>query len=373
MKTKHDVMPSISFVQTSCMMALNNLLSVLTGWNPIIPDRRHSDPSSQSTIALRLSVDGSASALKTLVSNLRNLDPDMVESHLSDSESDLTRELDARIQSSSAFLKPPDAALARALVSLLSHFNRLSGIRLSAKSEHTRIPGLRPCDLVDPTGRDDVFDMLKQRLTEFQLERINTTDSMQPGSSPVLAIESALLWSRIDEDLENVLSMCKERVDGLPRFPSYDHLPPQYDQADYDFDTPPQYELGSMAPAGESKSSMAQSESSSHSATQNEKTRLDLESISVAIDRLYRVTPQLHDQRVELKGSKIEQLNKARLEGGTSFSPPSSEQRRKDISELETILEMIEKASDRKLSGQTVSIDAGTSKRLEKSRIRDQE
>jgi hypothetical protein len=91
----------------------------------------------------------------------------------------------------------------------------------------------------------------------------------------------------------------------------------------------------------------------------------------MAIDRLYMVTPQLHNQRVELKTSKVEEMEKARRAGTRQKSAVSEgKQRERDVEELEGILDLIE-ASDRKMTDQSVILDGGMKARLEKVRQRD--
>ncbi len=84
----------------------------------------------------------------------------------------------------------------------------------------------------------------------------------------------------------------------------------------------------------------------------------------MAIDRLYLVAPQLHNQRVELKSSKREQMEKARTQG-------KGKQKENDVGELENIIKLINKASERSLTDQSVILDGGMKARLEKLRQRD--
>jgi hypothetical protein len=145
-----------------------------------------------------------------------------------------------------------------------------------------------------------------------------------------------------------------------------EHLPPQYDVADYDPETLPQYESGPTRSANDDSKSK---QNVAHSPTVgNEKMRLDLEAVAMAIDRLYLVAPQLHNQRVELKSSKLAQMEKARRDG-TSVS--RGKQKENDIRDLENILELIGKASERSLMDQSFVLDGGMKTRLERARQRD--
>ncbi len=343
-------------------MTLNNLLSMPSRWNPIVPDRRHSMPTAPHAASTSTEAESSSSALQTLLSNLRTRDgPDlMVEIASSDSDSDLLRELNTRIDSLSSSLDTGDARLAKSLVSLLSHLNRLSSLH---SPQRLGIP--QSWASVDSLTTDNIYDTLKRQLSDLQVER--KRDILPPGSPPVLAVETALLWSKIDEELESVVAICKERT-GM----GMEHLPPQYDRADYEFDTPPEYDYQSRVSLDTSKSHPVQA---THSPTlpnspMNEKMRLDFEAVTMAIDRLYLVAPQLHNQRVELKSSKLAQMEKARREGSQSVS--RGKQKQNDVQELENIFEMLGRATDRTLKDQSVIIEGGMKTRFERARQRDE-
>ncbi|KAF5356992.1 hypothetical protein D9756_006650 [Leucocoprinus leucothites] len=378
----YNLLPSISYVQKSCIMALNDLLSAPTHWSPIVPDRRHSMPSNpQSSTSQQPESNSSSSALQTLVLNLRQQQAqgDMVETPDSSSDSELFLELRLRVDSLSMELSPRDAMLAQALVSLLTHFNRLSIIY--ATSHHSVDRSLNQDlpdnpELLPPV---DLFDTLKQQLSDLQVERLTSQAELLPkGASPVLAVESALLWTRIDEELETVASLCRERTENLPRF-SVDHLPPQYDEAGYDTcENPPDYDLDSSPSFDVPKTKAPPTQQTQlNTRLTDEKMRMDLEAVTMAIDRLYMVAPQLHNQRVELKSSKLAELERARQEGGSSdpgrFAAQSGKQKERDTRELEDILDLLGKASERSLRDQAVIIEGGMQGRLEKARQRDLE
>jgi ubiquitin-protein ligase E3 D len=355
-------MPSIVYVQKSCLMTLNNLLSTQAKWNPILPERRHSMPSTQAV------PQPDTSALQTLLSNVRNRNssdqPTEIDPSLSNTE--LIDELRSRVDSLAASLSPRDAHLARALVSLLSHFSSLSVIQSSSKD-----PQAGPSSPTELSPSADVFDVLKRQLSDLQVERKSKADRVSAGSPPVLTVEIALLWSKIDEELEMVLSLCKERTEGLPRL-SMDHQPPQYDLADYEYDdTPPEYEHASI----ESSDTKGRHSFGISPTSPTEKMRLDLEAVTMAIDRLYLVAPQLHNQRVELKTAKVEEMEKARRAGagvrGQASAVSEGKRRERDVEELEGILDMIGKASDRKMTDQSVVLDGGMKARMERVRERD--
>jgi hypothetical protein len=225
-----------------------------------------------------------------------------------------------------------------------------------------------------------MIDTLKKQVSNLQTERLSQQELPARGATPVLAVETALLWLRIDEDLERVVAMCKERTEGHDLLRStLDRLPPQYDQADYHFDTPPEYDPGTRPPNDELKTQHTHTSRPSD-CPMNEKMRLDLEAVTMAIDRLYIVAPQLQNQRVELKSAKLKQMEKASREGASSRSSVSqsvSKEKQKedlepkDIKELDNIFQLLDQAGERSLKDQTVILDGGMQARLEKAKLRD--
>ena len=297
----------------------------------------------------------------------------MVESH---SESDLLKELRMRVESLTDVLDPEDAQLALTIISLLAHFNRLAAIEFTASPLDRGVDVCASRDQVEltGTGSHDLFDTLKRQLSDLQIQRSSQPETS--GGPPVLVVEKALLWSRIDEELEQVVSMCKERTEFLPLFT--DHLPPQYDPADYLMDEkPPEYQPASHSPVDDNDSKSRSMPSSSTTALLNEKTRLDLEAVTMAIDRLYMVAPQLHSQRAELRSAKRVQLEKAgRLRGQTlsgALQRPrtASKQKEPEDKELDSLVDLLAKAHGRKLLEQSVVLEGGLDARLEISRLRD--
>lgn len=348
-------------------MTLNTLLSGSTEWKSIVPDRRHSMPSSPATSSTH---QLEANALETLVTNLRTqqtTSEEMVEMHQATAEAELARELRERVHSLSPTLSPHDAALANSLATILTYFDRLSSLHASNPtpinaSTSTNTP--RNADAPPPI---DMYDALTRQLNELQFERLTQGSS---GAS----LEMAILWSQIDRELESIVSMCKERTERLPRF-YQENLPPQYDYDQdtlYDFDSPPEYD-GTGRPSldkskhREDNHHLERLSSAASSRISDEKMRLDLEGIAMAIDRLYLVAPQLHNQRVELKSSKLAQLEKARKEG--SLSSRKGKEREKQ--ELENIIGMLGKASERKLIDQSVVLEDGMQGLLEKAKMKD--
>ncbi|KAJ7754562.1 HECT-like ubiquitin-conjugating enzyme-binding-domain-containing protein [Mycena metata] len=363
-----ELIPSIAYVEKTLLMTLNNLLSGPTPWNPIVPDRRHSMPTTPVTSTSAQNEFQSSSALQTLVSNLRTRDPPnvMLEIH-GNTDAALLHELRNRVDEMSDTLEPSDAHLAESIVALLSHFNRLSAI-YSTDQGVRKTPSEDTDEPLYPPG--DLFNTLKRQLSDLQVERLSTQqDPLPPNTPPVVAVEKALLWSKIDEELETVVAMCKDRSE------RFEHLPPQYDVADYEPEHPPQYDTASIRSARDDSKSKHNGLHSPTLAGGNEKMRMDLEAVAMAIDRLYLVAPQLHNQRVELKSSKLAQMEKARRQGSalsaSAVARGKQKQKDDDTRDLENILELIGKASERTLTNQSVILDGGMKTRLERARQRD--
>ncbi|KIM47082.1 hypothetical protein M413DRAFT_440615 [Hebeloma cylindrosporum] len=357
--TLKDLMPSIVSVQKSCLMTLNNLLSEPGQWSPIVPDRRHSMPSSPTRSASFEMERSSTSALQTLVTNLRNheANTEMIEARETNSDAELLRELQNHVETISSSLSERDATLAKTLVSLLSDLNRLSDIQTNISYlPHPTFNG-ETSSILDLPPPVDLYDTLTRQLSEFQGERLaSQAGILSPGISPFLGVETTLLWSRIDSELDNVVALCKQRTENLPVFP-HDPLPPQYDVDD----DPPDYDIHSRISLDDEKVKAGHSQLR----TGDEKMRMDLEAVAMAIDRLYLVAPQLHNQRVELKSTKLAQMEKASRE---TLVQSKGKGKERDIRDLENLLDLIGKSSERTLQGQSVVLDGSMQTRFERAR-----
>lgn len=346
-------------------MALNNLLSVPVRWKTIVPDRRHSMPNSPQSSS-QAEEESSSSALHTLVSNLRSrCTEEMIQASPSESDADLIQELRTRVEEISSSLASSDVELVRVLISLLSHLHRLS-VLVNPSSPSQITPSSSSWNVAEPNDSTNLFDNLKRQLSDFQVERLTTRQDVVPrGSKPVLAVEAALLWEQIDQELDRVVSMCKERTDYL-----------SCDPPDYEYDTLPVYDHESRSSIDDydqkSRNQLSQSPVIP-GGQMSEKRKLDLEAVTMAIDRLYLVAPQLHNQRVELKSTKVAQMEKARSQGSvtTSRSAGKQKERERDVKDLENMLELINKASGRSLTDQSVILNDGMKMRLERARQRD--
>lgn len=365
-------------------MALNNLFSGILSddnWRPIVPPRRHSLPSFEAPT----SVISDSTPLYTLVSNLRLQRASDTMIQASDEPEALLRELGQHVEHYSVLMDTKDARMARLLVSLLQFSARLAQLAPA------------PASLLPPNGLVvsqnlsdiDVYDNLSRQASSIQL-RLH--DSMPAGSvqgSSVSATERAMVWAQVDHILGDIQNLCHQRA--LPSLtPSpyyaeeYDrNLPPEYDHGDYQAN-PPVYEtpdepFAHLAPTKE-KSSDEQSlrqgaPSHRESMISSEKLKLDLDSVLMAIDRLYIVAPQLSNQRVELKGRKLEQMEFARVAGAIEklvdsgrlddqravYRPTPAlskgKQRLEDQRDLDNLMSLIGQAASRTMDSQTFYVD----------------
>ncbi|KZT24895.1 hypothetical protein NEOLEDRAFT_1134599 [Neolentinus lepideus HHB14362 ss-1] len=376
-----EILPSIAYVQKSCVVTLNTLLSTTTDWQAIVPDRRHSlPPSPYASTAAQVDSTQPSSALHTLVSNLRHrqgLD-DMLETRNWNNSAELIRELQDHVIRLESTLDANDAQLVHALVSLLAHFDRLSSI--IARGFPSSLGAGPSSRALQVPSVFDPIDTLRRQVSDLQIERLYSSDNLESKLPPVLAVETGLLWSRIDLELETVQALCRRRAELA--LIDHDHLPPEYDPGEYEAERPPLYydaDSSSLVDRASLKS-VHEPMASATTLTSglSEKMRMDLEAITMAIDRLYLVAPQLHNQRVELKKSKLEQLERARLAGPSSSSKSSpivreGKKKERDVRELDNMLELIGKASNRRLADQSVILEGSMEQKFEKARQKDQE
>ena len=351
-------MPSITLVQASVLTTLSDILSpFFPQQHPFISGQAQSvltQPSSSQAVSS--SPSSPTAALRSLIANLHHsesLNSEMIQVSPSDDDTALLRELSRYVEALIPLLQTKDAQLVHALVSLLTDLDRLSMLGVSSSSKD--VPVL---DHDVPTPNSGNLDSLARQLSEFQLQHHDQPD-LERSLPPVIAVEKALLWVRIDENLETVLNLCHIREEERSQQSPSD--PPQYDLLSHDGhdgELPPNYDLEPDLYGSDTKTVA----SVSYRMSIDEKMRLDLDEVTTAIDRLYRVAPQLHNQRVELKRSKLEELEIARA---TQASSGKQKER-----ELERIFDMIGRASERKLVQQTVIL-GDMDARTERLRLRD--
>jgi len=313
-----------------------------------------------------------ATALGILISNLRAQagEEGMVEVPSSTDEISLLTELQYRVQrlARTSALSTVDSQLATSLVSLLTHLARLSTVEPSALEAFDPIPLHSLEDSHDP------YDTLSRQVNDLQARRGEASPDM--AASSLRTMERTLLWDQIDRDLEAVSRLCRGRMQdpfgdaaAIPTVRSSSPLPPEYDPADYEL---PQYEYAKSFVDEENPRSKTGEPrtSTSHIPGLSEKMRMDLDAVTSAINRLYLVAPQLHNQRVELKQRKVEELERAR-----HARPRNAEGKGKgkdrDAQELDTLLGMIGKASARRMNDQAVVVSEEMRMRMELARQKD--
>lgn len=308
----------------------------------------------------------SYSALETLVMNLRNHDGGEIPHKAQDDHTALLEELRDRVDALAPAMNRQDALFAQVIVSLLLDLGQLPAASFPFDSA-PQASSSTSLGLIAGQSAE-LFTTLKQQLFDLQSERKAEEDNFSP-QSPIQIVQSALLWSRIDCQLETVAALCRDRADSH-RSPSLDHLPPQYDHADHDFETPPDYDAEYQSNFEKADVQLPQSMPSP--SISNEKLRMDFDSVTMAIERLYLAAPQLHNQRVELKSSKLAQMERARLEGPHHGQSSTAKGKQKahdqDMRDLDHMLDLIGRASDRRMTDQSVVMDSRQVTRLEQAK-----
>jgi hypothetical protein len=347
-------MPSITRVQASVLTTLSDILSPFSPQqHPFSLGQAQSVLTQPSSSRTAPSSSSPTAALRSLVANLRHsesLNSEMIQVSPSDDDTSLLGELSTYVEALIPLSHSQDAQLVHALVSLLTDLNRLSTLGVSSSSKD--VPVLDRDVSIPNSGN---LDSLARQLSEFQLQHHDRPE-LESSLPPVIAVEKALLWVRIDENLETVLNLCHHREEDRPQHSPSD--PPQYDLLSHDGELPPNYDPDPELFGSDTKSVA----SLPYRMSIDEKMRLDLDEVTTAIDRLYRVAPQLHNQRVELKRSKLEELEIARAAQASSGKQKERE--------LEHIVDMIGRASERKLVQQTVIL-GDMDARIERLRQRD--
>ncbi|KAL7416578.1 HECT-like ubiquitin-conjugating enzyme-binding-domain-containing protein [Mrakia frigida] len=180
-------------------------------------------------------------------------------------------------------------------------------------------------------------------------------------------------------------------ISSLEPPPSLDgHLPPGYDEGESDpflddqhAPIPPTYPHEER-PSFEDHDDYARdktsysstnllSSSTNDESSSEEKMRLDLDSVTAAISRLYTVAPQLGDQRVELNDRKRDEMDLARMVGRGKMTDQVAESKGKQREEtkeqeLGQIWERIEQAHGRRLNGQEAEMRPSGSASAKKER-----
>jgi hypothetical protein len=283
------------------------------------------------------------------------------------------------------FLPAKDRQIATSLMDLLSCIDRLLSTSPGSTAASTPVR-LRGSSSID--HMENLYDTLQQDASSF---RSGSKPAIEASSAlrEVEKAEQDLLWGRIEDLLEQVSAVCKSPAerplshDSLP-VPQYEASLSEYSLSDLpvyssdkrlsnDLAFPPEYKLDEKAALGASVNSR-------FSAATDEKRQIELEGISEAIERLYSVSPQLANQRVDpgrtdrkqiremqlarLTGA-IERLSKGRLEDQRAILPTLAPNRNKgkqkseSISkqeELDQLLEAIGKGANADMTNQRVAL-----------------
>ncbi|KAG6377492.1 HECT-like ubiquitin-conjugating enzyme-binding-domain-containing protein [Boletus reticuloceps] len=252
-----------------------------------------------------------------------------------------------------------------------------------------------------PTSPYATIASLQRQLSSLQPAVASTSSGSRP--TPAESVQSALLWARIDEQLEIVVSLCRARALSSPPHhgmtepspfglvvhpseshnsnndrPSFDDALPPYDSDchHYSNERPPSYIAegypfaSSKGKPNDEKSLLEQYPPEKVSSRVSTSTfpadtgmtterdhamssnSLDLDAITHAIERLYVVAPQLANQRVELRREKLMQMEKAKQGKGKARTLA-------DIAdpELDKMLDLLGRASAREIPDQSVVVD----------------
>ncbi|GAA5893750.1 hypothetical protein JCM5296_001124 [Sporobolomyces johnsonii] len=331
----------------------------------------------------------------------------------------LLDELQSRIEVVAPDLPPLDAELARSLGSLLSCIERLASMARSGGS--LSVSAERTAEQDSPNLEAAVFQSSRDQRA--------AADSVAGALREVEQAERDLLWGRVDDLSERVRLLSRQRAEALreeeaeattpdvnekddaepwmPRsrdvafdvaslsdLPTYSHdhdpahhpahLPPAYytdfsaldEKERIDWDVKPPLSPSVDQHASSSSLARPMTRSRKISSVNTEKMQRDLDSVSQAIERLYLVSPQLANQRVEPDrrlvrerqlaklGNAIERLSQGRFEDQRAIPSPlvdepesQIERRQKDQAMLDRLIDQIDRAASRTLTDQRVELN----------------
>ncbi|KAF8137420.1 HECT-like ubiquitin-conjugating enzyme-binding-domain-containing protein [Boletus edulis] len=398
---QNDIQASVTAVHHTCLMTLANILSLSSPITGPANDSEHpNDPNIPLTQVL------AESPLSCLVHALRARCgyPHTVDHP--PSEAALLSQLHDLVDAIVPSLRRQDAHPAQAIVALLLDLEQLPAslaltsaqlVSQTDPSQHSENGSGPP---PPPTSPYATIASLQRQLSSLQPAVASTSSGSRP--TPAESVQSALLWARIDEQLEIVVALCRARASSLPQRgmtepspfglvihpseshnsnndrPSFDDALPPYDSDchRYSNDRPPSYIAegypfaSSTGQLNDEKSSLEQyppekvsfrvststfpadtgmTTEHDHAMSSNS---LDLDAITHAIERLYVVAPQLANQRVELRREKLVQMEKAKQGKGKARTLA-------DIAdpELDKMLDLLGRASAREIPDQSVVID----------------
>ncbi|KAF0383477.1 hypothetical protein F8M41_011727 [Gigaspora margarita] len=277
-----------------------------------------------------------------------------------------------QLNSSSSVILSDDYSLACTLAALLGYLYRILELcdsKNSGSSFESELPNTVQTseEILQPIS-EDIYSTLHKEVKNLQNQRAslnlhnNVTD------------ERLATWNEIDRLMEIIAGLCRERSNNDPP-PKYSH-----DLTEGDNETvidPPKY------PSVIRNLNITKD---------NEKTKLDLDNVISAIDRVYCVAPQLNNQRVELSPRQKKKLTAATLSSVIQkLSSGRLEEQRADSSSiikyqtLNRLVDQINKAAERSFVDQRVELSPrqirqhevaklnGIIERLEKNRMTNQD
>ena len=384
---QNDIQTSVATVHHSCLMTLTGILS-----SPLAITE-HPDDSEQTDGGAAIPLDQvlAESPLSCLVHALRarNGHPDRPDRPLS--EDALLSQLHDLVDAVAPSLDRRDAHLAQAIVALLLDLEELPASLALTSAQF--VSQSDPCQDNEngssPSARYpySTIASLQRQLSSLQPSVASTSSGSRP--TPVESVRTALLWARIDEQLGNIVSLCKARASSPPQHepsgsqnwnrPSCDDtLPPEYDAEyhRYSYDRPPsyvaeghlyasleekptdeehlvdQYPPEKASPRASTSALLLDMEITAERDRSMSSNSLDLDAITHAIERLYLVAPQLANQRVELRREKVVQMEQAKQgKGKTSTLADAADP------ELDKMLDLLGRASAREIPDQRAVID----------------
>ncbi|GAA5966092.1 hypothetical protein JCM3765_002602 [Sporobolomyces pararoseus] len=319
----------------------------------------------------------------------------------------LLDELHSQIELCAQDLSPTDAELARSLGSLLICIDRLASISVALnglsnfeeeESQHKSVGAAREVEQAERDllwGRvDDLSEkvrmLTRQRIEVAQMEEEEEEDLVPEPRSARASLDNSQ-WSRRSRDiawdaasLSSLPSYNQEHDVSSPSLPpGYFHnhdLQDEKETLEWDIKAPLS-PRSPLQPDLEASTSATLEQPARRirkvSSMQSEKMQRDLDSVSQAIERLYVVSPQLANQRVEPDrrvlrerqlaklGNAIERLSQGRLDDQRAASLPSAihepetqaERSRREREAVDKLIERIDKAASRTLADQRVELN----------------
>lgn len=286
--------------------------------------------------------------------------------------------------------KIPDAdkRIIDSLISVLAHATTLV--------EDPRRYLIQHRDFFDPIEYDSSLANLRQSLA--RLLQSSALDTVDHEAVPGFIQQSLASKHLGDASLSLLNDISRRRESTSPanrhRLSHDSELPPEYE---YDL---PAYENSSvedMSSAAKVRHTQSAPDlgrllpRSSFASATTEKDQLDLDDVTLAVERLYAVAPQIRGQRVELNPSKRQELELARIMGtvqrlgtrldsqraqGRSLPRLASERnlvvksnakgksRAEDEGDLENFIDMLSSAQRPRLSNQRATVSKDLSARL---------